>query len=192
MIFIVYTHCMPNRDTEDKWEPIDSLGETGRVVARNIRTLRKARNLAYTELSARLRELKREIPTWGLRKIESGGRRVDTDDLVALAFALNVSPLALLLPTTPSAVLPGGKKYAAEQIWKWGTGEYPLLGTEDVLAFIRDSRPLDRADVEAFVVEHLSGASPSVQGAIASSASRDKARRARRQTVADEVARGDD
>jgi transcriptional regulator with XRE-family HTH domain len=179
---------MPKRDTEDKWEPIDSLGETGRVVARNIRTIRKARNLAYTELSARLHELDREIPTWGLRKIESGGRRVDTDDLVALALALNVSPLALLLSTEPSSLVPKAKTYPPERVWDWAMGLDALGG--GVIEFMRDSNPLRASEMESWLREMR--LNESVGPALWSNLSRNTATRDRRQKIADEVSHGDD
>jgi hypothetical protein len=59
--------------------------------------------MQYVKLAARLEELGRPIPTLGLRKIESYERRVDADDLVALAAALGVSPITLLMPVTESA-----------------------------------------------------------------------------------------
>lgn len=126
MTFIVYCWLVVRRD-EEQWEPLDSLGHSGAAVAKNVRLIRKARGLAYTELAARLKSLQREIPTWGLRKIESGGRRVDTDDLVALALALGVSPISLLLPGMPGAANPdakveitgvGHRVYLGE-LWHW-------------------------------------------------------------------------
>jgi transcriptional regulator with XRE-family HTH domain len=33
-----------------------------------------------------------------LSQIETGGRRVDVDDLVAIAYVLNVNPITLLFP----------------------------------------------------------------------------------------------
>jgi hypothetical protein len=188
MIFIVYASGMPKRDTEDKWEPLDSLGETGRVVARNVKTIRKARNLAYTELSARLHELGREIPTWGLRKIESGGRRVDTDDLVALALALNVSPLALLLSAETSSLVPKGKTYPPERVWDWAIGLDALGG--DVIAFMRDSNPLRASEMESWLREMR--LNESVGPALWGNRSRNTAARGRRQKIAEEVSRGDD
>lgn len=179
---------MPKRDTEDKWEPIDSLSKTGTVVARNIRTIRKARNLPYTELSARLHELGREIPTWGLRKIESGGRRVDTDDLVALALALNVSPLALLLSTEPSSLVPKAKTYPPERIWEWAMGLDALGG--DLIAFMRDSNPLKAPEMESWLREMRFN--ESVGPAVWGNLSRNTTTRDSRQKIADEVSRGDD
>lgn len=170
------------------------LGPTGRNVKAAVKRFREARRLSYAELSRKLAGLGREIPPLGLRRMESetDDRRVDVDDLVALALALGVSPLALLLPTEAAAVLPNGKKYPAEQIWKWATGQHPLLGTDDVLDFMRDSRPLDWSDMEATVVEHLSGMNPSVRGAVASNLASNKDSHAWHQKLADEASHGND
>lgn len=118
------------RPIEDKWEPIDSLGTTGETVARNVKRLRGT--TPYTELSAQLAQLGRDIPTWGLRKIESGGRRVDADDLVALAVALEVSPLTLLTPVSDSADSEVSATAAGEmtagQLFRWFRGDAPHPG----------------------------------------------------------------
>lgn len=122
------------RRDEDKWEPIDSLGETGATVARNIRQIRKKRGLQYVELAEQLERLGREIPTWGLRKIESGGRRVDADDLVAIAVALGVSPASLLMPNLATVAandlvpITGWQKpMTATVLWRWLTAWEPLI-----------------------------------------------------------------
>jgi len=77
------------------------LGPTGNHVKDNVQRLRG--DLSFAELSRRLSDIGREIPPLGLRRIESGDRRVDADDLVALAVALNVSPVSLLMPRTEDA-----------------------------------------------------------------------------------------
>ncbi|MFD3425271.1 helix-turn-helix domain-containing protein [Nocardia fluminea] len=71
---------------------------TGKTVAANIARHRKDRRLSYAELSRKLTELGRPIPTLGLRKIESDERRVDVDELLALSVALDAPPADLLLP----------------------------------------------------------------------------------------------
>lgn len=73
------------------------LGPVGGYVIRNISLLRG--RLTYKELSERLDQLGRRIPELGLSRIERGNRRVDADDLIALAIALDVSPAELLLPS---------------------------------------------------------------------------------------------
>jgi transcriptional regulator with XRE-family HTH domain len=123
-------------------EKRNPLGPTGETVRANLKRLRvNVRNLGYTQLSRKLDEVGRPIPDLGLRRIESGDRRVDADDLVALALALGVSPLALLLPTEASSLVPEGDRYPVGRIWEWAKGQRPLSG--DVLTFKRDSNPLD-------------------------------------------------
>jgi hypothetical protein len=128
----------------------------------------------------------------GIHRIESGDRRVDVDDLVAIAVALGVSPLALLLPTEAGAVLPGGESYTAEQIWDWGTGRAPLNATDDPIEFLRHSDPVNWPEIEAGVVRQFREANPNVQGAVASNFSRNKARRERRLKIAEQADHGDD
>ncbi|MEA2202977.1 MAG: hypothetical protein QOI89_3690, partial [Solirubrobacteraceae bacterium] len=76
---------------------VDALGPTGAGVAQRVNELRHARKLTLRDLAGKLRELGRPIQLSALSKIEKGQRRVDTDDLVALALALGVSPDSILL-----------------------------------------------------------------------------------------------
>lgn len=98
------------------------LGPTGEVVRANIHQRREDQNLTYAQLSRRLKtETGRTIPELGLRRIEEGNRRVDTDDLVALAVALKTSPAALLMPVvgdrTERVPVTGNTKESAEKWW---------------------------------------------------------------------------
>lgn len=68
----------------------------GAKVAENVANLREQRGLTLDQLSTRLREMGRPIIASGISKIEQGERRVDADDLVALARALEVMPVELL------------------------------------------------------------------------------------------------
>lgn len=68
-----------------------ALGETGETVKANIRECRLKRNLTQNELA-----LKAELPTQSITEIENGARRVNVDDLVAIAAALRVSTDRLL------------------------------------------------------------------------------------------------
>ena len=79
------------------------LGPSGRAVAANIRRLLDEQNLKFVDLANRLKDLGRPIPPLGLRKIVGETRRVDADDLVALAVALGVSPVSLLMPKIDTA-----------------------------------------------------------------------------------------
>lgn len=108
------------------------LGPVGEVVCQNVKILREEQNLSLAALSRRLTELAgRTIPTLGLSRIENGERRVDADDLVALAAALGVSPVTLLLPREdPGKPVPLAENLAAPSwqiAWRWMHGEVPLM-----------------------------------------------------------------
>jgi len=130
--------------------PIDSIGATGAVVARNISRLRRDQGLAYTELSKRLSELGRPIPTLGLRKIESGGRRVDVDDVIALSLALAVSPITLFMPYPLDDAgelldVPGVREpQEASRLWSWLRADDWLIEADDLhdwVSFARSALP---------------------------------------------------
>ncbi len=92
-----------------------------------------------------------------LSKIERGSRRVDVDDLVALAVALDVSPNRLIVTETAtdeSIALTPEIEIPAAAAWNWATGSSTLPRTFksdrpdgvnlDLLArFIRENRPQD-------------------------------------------------
>jgi transcriptional regulator with XRE-family HTH domain len=129
----------------DKRNP---LGATGETVRNNVRRLRgrEGSNFGYAELSRRLKATGRGIPELGLRRIEEGDRRVDVDDLMALAAALEVSPITLLMPPTADAdesVDSVVGMLTARRLWRWLTAEMPLTGDtpSDVFGFIWRSVP---------------------------------------------------
>jgi transcriptional regulator with XRE-family HTH domain len=74
------------------------LGPVSETLMRNIKRIREAKRLTYVELSERLTNIGRPIPVLGLRRIERGERRVDVDDLAALAVVLSAAPVDLLVP----------------------------------------------------------------------------------------------
>lgn len=92
--------------------------------------------MQYKELSEKLTAVGRPIHPLSLKRIEVGERRVDVDDLVALALALEVSPLALLLPHINS-----GEDYAVSPtqnldfnlLWDWAAGDAPLVETREAI-----------------------------------------------------------
>lgn len=71
-------------------------GAAGRAVAAHIRRIRESNGWTLHEMSDRLTRYGRPILPSGLSKIEAGTRRVDVDDLVAIAAALGVMPDRLL------------------------------------------------------------------------------------------------
>ncbi|MFJ8852329.1 helix-turn-helix domain-containing protein [Streptomyces sp. NPDC102437] len=137
------------------------LGPTSRVVADNIRRLREARGLSLRALSADLKRRGHSLSADALNKIENGRtheggaeppknvRRIDVDDLIALAAALGVNPNALLLPHQGSGniTLTGTGQVDAKIVWAWAEGSRPLAvpegddGTANV-DFQRYARPL--------------------------------------------------
>lgn len=107
-------------------------GPTSTRTAENLRRIRQEQGLSYAELARRLAGIGHPILDTGLLKIEKGDRRVDVDDLMALAIALGTTPNRLILP-------PGEPEHATERyhvtsaitgtpplLWAWATGEVPL------------------------------------------------------------------
>ena len=139
----------------DKRNPLAATGESVRA---NVRRLREASNLGYAELARRLKATGRGIPELGLRRIEEGERRVDADDLVALAIALDVSPITLLMPPTTDAddaVAMVVGTVTARQLWRWLAAETPLIGDapSDVFGFIWRSVPVWLLGTEYDLIE---------------------------------------
>lgn len=116
----------PQKPRPSGWGPIS------RYAAANLLRLRTARGLSTTRLSDAMKEVGHSIPPTGITRIEKGERRVDLDDLVALAVALRVSPTALLLP--PSVVgevdVAPAKTVKAVDAWMWLTSRRPLEAPE--------------------------------------------------------------
>jgi 8-oxo-dGTP diphosphatase len=106
------------------------LGPVGGYLIENLTDLRNRRQMTYKDLAGRLKELGRPIPTLGLSRIERGERRVDADDLVALALALGVNPSALLLPrdTAPDELIELTTAYqaVARDAWNWADARAAL------------------------------------------------------------------
>ncbi|MDI3210489.1 helix-turn-helix transcriptional regulator [Arthrobacter sp. AL12] len=122
-------------------EKKNPLGPTGEYVRENVARLRG--RMQYKELSEQLGELGRPIPPLGLRRIEAGERRVDADDLMALAVALGVPPNSLLLPhvdpgEAPPATAVGEVDF--QELWHWADGIMPLHGADTETAGQRAER----------------------------------------------------
>ena len=113
---------------ESERAPAKGWGPVSRCAAANLKRLRKDSGLSTTRLSAALKEIEHNIPPTGITRIEKGERRVDVDDLMALAVVLKVSPTALLLPLTlvGEVDLTEGKTVPALDAWMWATSSRPL------------------------------------------------------------------
>lgn len=102
------------------------LGRTGLTVAANAKMLRGRARMNYTEVSQRLAELGRDIPALAVRRIEEGARRIDVDDLMALAVVLGVTPITLLMPNVDAVekddlveMTGWPEKVVAKRLWEW-------------------------------------------------------------------------
>lgn len=151
-------------DDTGRGQPKIPPGPAGERVADRVKKLRNASGLTYKELSERLDALGRPIPVLGLSRLEKGERRVDADDLIALALALDVTPNRLMLPDVDarsSASMHGltpEVRGRPQELWSWAQGEEPigtpvetLIDADDAddrqYAFIDENKPylLDKA-----------------------------------------------
>lgn len=121
----------------------NDIGATGRTVAANIARTRKSQQISLQDLEDRLTAMGRRISFSGLSKIERAERRVDVDDLMSIAVALDVSPLGLLLPVSqePSAVVEAsGATGSLALFWMWALAERTPF-SRDERAFVARSLP---------------------------------------------------
>jgi transcriptional regulator with XRE-family HTH domain len=123
---------------------------TAETVSANVQRLRKERNLGLRGLSNKLGEVGRPLGHSAVDQIERGTRRVDVDDLVALAAALGVSPVTLMMPSMENRAemidAPGEDGKAtptpADRWWLWLRAESPLPGyIGSDRKFFADARP---------------------------------------------------
>lgn len=67
-----------------------ALGPRAAQMVSTIRRLREAQRLTYAEMAKQLMALDQPIPTLGLSRIERGERRLDIDEIHAIATVLGV------------------------------------------------------------------------------------------------------
>lgn len=84
------------------------------------------------DVAARLADIGWPIQQTGVARIETGQRRVNVDDLLALASVLNVSPNRLILPLNERALpdvtrathtVVGDVTATGADVWRWATGD---------------------------------------------------------------------
>lgn len=133
--------------TEDK----KMLGPTGEQVQANVQRLREARGMTKKQLADRVTELGRAMAPLAVSRIEAGTRRVDIDDLAAIAIALRVSPITLMLPwaerADETAEVTGAGSVPTGAAWLWAEGIRPLILSKadpiaDMQRYILDSLPV--------------------------------------------------
>lgn len=141
--------------TESRHPPI---GAVGRNVIANIEQLRHFRGLSFRGLSERLGAIGRPILPSALHMVSQGKRRVDADDLVALAQVLGVSPADLLSPPSDEEI--GAEPHPAQR----ETGNLAsrlgevLAAPGDPVAAARLKRALQRVRIEVAEVLEESAA----------------------------------
>ena len=104
-------------------------GATAETVSENVKRLRQARNLGLRAFADKLSDIGWPLGHSAVDKIEKGTRRVDVDDLVALAIALDTSPAELLTPHVAEVDSPvkatATKVVAAHDLARW-IRHYPI------------------------------------------------------------------
>ena len=125
-------------------------GPVSEAVASNVKAVRERRRLTQQQLAARLAELGRPMQPSAVAKVEAGARRVDVDDLVAFAVALNVSPARLLVPDVHEDeevhLLPD-MPVPAWSAWGWATGRHSLsVDSDDLRNPVVQEREMRYAD----------------------------------------------
>jgi transcriptional regulator with XRE-family HTH domain len=106
----------------------ESPAEVGEVFSSRLREARDARRWTQQELSARLAELGAPMDRTTIAKLEKGQRQARVEELVAIAVALDVSPLYLILPLRLDAKVKLAPKLVVEAIeaLNWASGKGPL------------------------------------------------------------------
>ena len=111
----------------DRKAPI-AKGPASVRVLENIRRVRRESDLTLTGLAERMETVGRPVGESTLTNIELGHRRVDVDDLVALAVALDTTPNRLLLGDDADETrvdLTSTISASAVDVWGWACGEFP-------------------------------------------------------------------
>jgi transcriptional regulator with XRE-family HTH domain len=127
----------------------------GLVFGRRLREVRKRHGWTQQDLADRMTELGHPIHRVTLARIEKGGtpaHNVTLENVLALSFALGVSPLHMICPFDPDARLRVvSKKQAVDSILvrQWLRGWEPLL--DEPRGFFLDELPPD--DVERALEE---------------------------------------
>ncbi len=100
------------------------------VLRGNLRAFRRLRKLSQGELAAQVTALGYPLNQTIVSRLESGTRAATVEELFVVAMALNVSPIALLLPGDARHVVKiGSVSVPAAQVYGWTLGYVPLEPT---------------------------------------------------------------
>jgi len=128
----------------------------GAVFAQRLAEVRKARGWSQKQLAERMSEIGHPIHRVKLAKIEKErARSVTLEDVLALSYALDVSPLYMFIPLDdvgdgPALVVSGAGAIPAPEARKWMRGR-ELLDGQDPYVF---ALQMPRSDFTAFVEQH--------------------------------------
>lgn len=99
------------------------------VFRRRLRQTRRARDLTQADLAARVTDQGGAMTQTTVTRLERGSRAVTVDELFSLAYALDVTPLALLLPLDQDVSLRVDRRIVSvRQFVDWVVGREPLGG----------------------------------------------------------------
>ncbi len=102
------------------------------VFRRRLRETRRALDLTQVDLAARVTAQGGVMTQTTITRLERGSRAVTVDELFSLAAALDVSPLALLLPLDSDVSLRLDRHVVTpRQLVDWVVGREPLRGWGD-------------------------------------------------------------
>jgi transcriptional regulator with XRE-family HTH domain len=103
------------------------------VVGRQVKAAREQLHLSQADLAKRLDELGLPAHQATVARLETGGRRISVDDVLALAAALGVSPLYLLTASYTHETVRVTPKHEAgpAQMRRWVAGQVQLPGLDE-------------------------------------------------------------
>ena len=108
--------------------------EPSRIVGQRLREMRKRRPMSQADLAEAVNLVRGPGSGWHqttVAKVERGDRRVDIEEVFALAAALEVSPMWLLLPGESDRKVRVGKhSYDAASYVTWLYGKEALSGMD--------------------------------------------------------------
>lgn len=117
-------------------------GPVGRQVAQNLASARATRRATTSGLAQAITSMGIPMTASTITKIETQGRRVTVDELIAFAVALEVSPVTLLLPANKSEPLPLAPRLESVSwrgTWGWMHGRQSLAIPTEIAAGTRSS-----------------------------------------------------
>jgi transcriptional regulator with XRE-family HTH domain len=154
-----------------------NIGAVGRRVADNIKRIRASHGVDQSDLARRLTQAGQPLRVSAISKAEQADRRVDVDDLVALAVALGTTPNRLLFPGEEHGDVALTPHLSVEwaAAWRWACGDDPLPLTAPSAhaesaarrrAFMAENRPHDPGSQAAPATARLLGALEAVEKAM--------------------------